>query len=143
MKGLVSTIAIRPHFVRGENVLISDREISALLALSRNRCDDDVIQCSAKVMYEVAEHEGYHGVRLLGETHTKADFSLGMRLPDTGELIRVAACVPPGFSIDVYHVLLGTLEFEPPIGSHREFQYEPNAVGSLKKKARSYWSRML
>ena len=30
----------------------------------------------------------------------------------------MAACVSPGFSMDVYHVFLGTLDLQPPGGEH-------------------------
>ena len=115
---VVSPLGVIDHeiavIVRSEDILKQNWKTGTLLASAWNTGDDDVVQCTTKVMYEITEHYGNHGIRLLDDTHAVVDMTLGIRQPDTSKLIRMAACVPPGFSIDVYHVLLGTLDLEPP-----------------------------
>ena len=129
--------------VRGEDILEQDWETSGISASPWNAGDDDVVQCTAKVMYEITEHDANHGIRLLGDTHAVCDVSLAIWEPDTSELIRMSACVPPGFSIDVYHVLLGTLDLQPPRVGHmvsssheyRERKDSENAKGARDPRA--------
>lgn len=102
-------------FVSSEDILKQDWETRIRSALSGGTGDNDIIKCTSQVMYEITEHDGNHGVRLLGNTKASPDLILAIRQPNACETVRVAACVPHGFLIDVYHVLLSPLELEPPV----------------------------
>ena len=119
-------------FTLGENILIQDWETRLLAALFGNTGNDDVIKCTSQVMYEITEHNGNHGVRLLGNAETIPDFILAIRQPDASVTVRIAACVPSGFLLDVYHVLLGTPKLEPPVISH-DMLYYPYGEESEKE----------
>jgi hypothetical protein len=102
-------------FVLSEDVLKQDGEARILSALFRDASDDNIIKCSSQVMYEIAEHDSNHGVRLLRDTETTPDLLLAVRQPDTSEIVRLAFCVPHGCLIDVLHVLFSPLNLEPPV----------------------------
>jgi hypothetical protein len=110
-------------FVFSEDVLKNDWKTRVFSALFWDTSDNDVIQCTSQVMYEITEHDGNHGVRLLSDTEATPDFILAIRSPDASETVRLAACIPPGFFLDAYHVLLRPLVFEPPIFIHDVLQY--------------------
>ena len=96
-----------------------DREAGRItLIAAGDQSDHDMIQCASQVVYEVSEHKGKDRIRLLGDAHPVPDIILVIRLADAGKLVRVQAGVPVGLSFDVYHVLLSTLELEPPGVSH-------------------------
>lgn len=99
----------------GEDVLIQDWETRVLPMLFGNTGNNDVIKCTSQVMYEITEHNSNHGIRLLSDMEASPDFILAVRQPNTSKTVRIAACVPHGFLIDVYHVLLSPLELEPPV----------------------------
>ena len=77
--------------------------------------NDNIVKRTSQVMYEITKHTGNHGVRLLCDTEASPDFVLAIRPSDASETVRIAACVSQGFLLDVYHVLLSPLNFEPPI----------------------------
>ena len=57
------------------------------------------------------------------------DFFLVIRQLDAGKTVRIAACVPHGFLIDVYPVLLSPLKLEPPvIHDILYYPYEPEHI---------------
>ncbi len=105
-------------FSLGEDVTGQDWETRIIPVLFGQAADKDIIQCTSQVMYEVSEHEGNHGIRLLSNAETTPDFILAVRGPDASETVRIAAGVPHGFLLDIYHVLLCAPEFEPPIILH-------------------------
>lgn len=106
-------------FVPSEDVLIDNREARTLCAFLLGYAgDDDMIQRASEVVYKVSEHQGDNRIRLFSDMDTKADAFLAVRLSDANEPVRVAFCVPPDFCPDVYHVLLSTLNLEPPGVSH-------------------------
>ena len=102
-------------FVLSEDVLKQDWEARTLSALFGDTGDNNKVKCTSQVMYEITEHDGDNGVRLLSDMEATPDLFLAIRQPDAGKLVRVAFCVPHGFLIDVYHVLLSPLELEPPV----------------------------
>ena len=97
---------LRPDVFKG------DWETSILTSLSRDRGGNDVVKCTSQVVYEVTEQQGNHRIRLLRNSYSVPDLSLTVRLPDTDKLVRIVAGICPGLSVDVYHVLLGTLDLE-------------------------------
>ena len=105
-------------FVLSKDVLKQDWETRLTSALFRDTGDNNIIKCTSQVMYEITEHNGNYGVRLLGDAEVTPDFILAIRQPDASKTVRIAACVPHGFFIDVYHVLLSPLKLEPPITIH-------------------------
>ena len=96
------------------NVYERDRKASIAPSMPGNTSHDDMIHRTAQVMYEVSQYDGNHRIRLLGDTNTVPDLVLLVRQPDTFEPVRLAASVALGSAIDVYHVLLCPLDFEPP-----------------------------
>ena len=110
-------------FIFGEDAVKEDWETCVSSALFGNTGNNDIIKCTSQVMYEITEHNGNHRVRLLSDMEASPDFILAIRQLDTRELVRIAACVPSGFFLDVYHVLLCPLELEPPISIHDMLQY--------------------
>ena len=109
--------------VSSEDIFKQDWEARTFSALFGDTGDNNIIKCTSQVMYEITEHDGNHGVRLLGDLEASPDFFLAIRQPDTSKTVRVAACVPHGFLIDVYHMLLSTLELEPPVIVHDVLYY--------------------
>lgn len=106
-------------FVPSEDVLIDNREARNLCAFLLGYArDDDMIQRASEVVYKVSKHQGDNRIRVFSDMDAKADVSLAVGLSDANELVRVAFCVPPDFCPDVYHVLLSTLDLEPPGVSH-------------------------
>jgi len=116
-------------FTLSENILIQDWKTRMLSALSGNTSKDNIIECTSQVMYEITEHNGNHRVRLLSDMETKPDFIMAVRQPEADKLVRIAVCVPSGFLLDVYHVLLSTLKLEPPI--IHDMLYYPSAIAQL------------
>ncbi len=102
-------------FVLSEDVLKQDWETRLRSALFRDTGDNNIIKCTSQVVYEITEHDGNHGVRLLSNMESIPDFLLAIRQPNTCETVRIAACVPHGFLLDLYHVLLSTPKLEPPV----------------------------
>ena len=109
--------------VFGEDVFKDDWEASVISSLFGDTSDNDIVECTSQVMYEITEHNGNHRIRLLSDTESAPDFILAVRQPDTSELVRIAVCVPSSFLLDVYHVLLCPLVFEPPIFIHDMLYY--------------------
>ena len=110
-------------FVFGKDVFKDNWEASIISSLFGDTSDNDIIKCTSQVMYEITEHNGNHGIRLLSDMETPPDFIVAIRQPDANKLVRVAVCIPLGFLLDVYHVLLCPLVFEPPIFIHDVLQY--------------------
>ncbi len=110
-------------FVLGEDVLKNDWKTRMFSALFWDTGDNNIIKCTSQVMYEITEHNGNHRIRLLSDMEASPDFILSIRHPDRDGCVRLAACVPHGFFLDVYHVLLCPLVFEPPIFIHDVLQY--------------------
>ena len=110
-------------FVLSEDVLKQNWEARLSSALFWDTGDNNIIKRSSQVMYEITEHDGNHGVRLLGDMEATPDLFLAVRQPNAGKLVRVAFCVPHGFLIDVYHVLLSAPKLEPPVISHDMLYY--------------------
>ena len=109
--------------VPGPQILRGDWEASIRPFATRTRSGhDDVIECASQVVYEVAQHDGDHWIRLLNDVQSVSlDAVIALWLPDGDGLIRVSTRVAPGFTTDIYHVLLRPLEFEPPGVSHRPY----------------------
>ena len=104
--------------VLGPDIGKLDWEVSAFPPRWFGTTDDDMVKCTSQVVYEVAEHDGNHGVRLRGDANANYDFTLSIGMSDGYRLIRLDARVAPGCVFDVYHVLLSTLDFQPPRLSH-------------------------
>lgn len=111
-------------FSLSEDVLKQDGETRMLAALFGDTGNNDIIKRTSQVMYEITEHGGDHRVRLLGDMEATPDFFLAIRQPDASKTVRIAACVPQGFLLDVYHVLLSTLDLEPPVIHVLNSKYE-------------------
>lgn len=109
-------------FVFGKDVFKDNWEASVVSSLFGDASDNNIVKCTSQVMYEVSEHNGNHRVRLLSDLKSPYDFILAIRQPNTSETVRIATCVPFGFSLDVYHVLLSPFILEPPI-VHDVLQY--------------------
>lgn len=116
-------------FVSGENIFMQDWKTSLRTALFRDAGDNDVIKCTSQVVYEITEHDGNHRIRLLSDLEATPDLILAIRQPNPSESVRMAACVPDGLLLDVYHVLLSTLKLEPPI--IHDMLYYPSAIAQL------------
>jgi len=101
------------------NVSKLDWETSAFFSLFGNASNNDMVKCTSQVVYEVTEHDGNHRVRMFSDLHTVPDLTLAIWEPHTSEFVRLSASVVSGCSIDFYHVLLGTLDLEPPGINHR------------------------
>jgi hypothetical protein len=110
-------------FIFGKDVLVENWETCVFPALFGDTSNNDIIKCTSQVMYEVTEHNSNHSIRLLSDMEMSPDFILAIRQPDASKLVRVAACIPAGFFLDVYHVFLCPLVFEPPIFVHDVLQY--------------------
>ena len=106
--------------VPGPQVLRGDREPGILPFAAGTRSGyDHVIECASQVVYEVAQHDGDHWIRLLNDVQpVSLDVVIALWLPDGHSPIRVAIGVSPGFTADIYHVLLRPLDLEPPGVSH-------------------------
>ena len=79
----------------------------------------DVIECAAKVVYEVAQHHDEHRVKVVHRKPIAPPTALlSVWLSDTTDAVRLAFGVSPDCVPDLYHVALRTLELEPPRISH-------------------------
>jgi len=112
-----------PIRVSSEDVTVSNRETGILSVLWWGTRDDDVIECTAEVMYEVSQYHDKHRVRLLEDQFVAPSglpsVALSLWLNDMDNLIRVAFGVEIGTTPEFYHVLLRPLELEPPRVKHR------------------------
>lgn len=106
--------------IPGPQILRGDWEPSILaLAARTSSGHDDMIECASQVVYEVAQHDGNHRIRLLNDVESVSlDVVIALWLPDGDGPVRVGASVPLGFTTDVYHVVLRPLELEPPGVGH-------------------------
>jgi hypothetical protein len=134
--GSLSQLGIIDHelsvFVSSKDVLKKDWETRVLAALFWDGCDNNVIKCTSQVVYEITEHDGNHRIRLLSDLEAAPDLILAIRQPNPSESVRVAACVPDGLLLDVYHVLLSTPNLEPPIGHLLYSKYKGRKNGNTK-----------
>lgn len=105
-----------------KDVFGANWETNVIPILFRNASDDDIIKCTSQVMYEITEYDGNHGIRLLSDLETIPDLIFAIRIDDTGEIVRIAACIHDGSEINVFHVLFSPPELEPPI-IHRMLYY--------------------
>lgn len=102
-------------FVFGKDVFEDNWEASVVSSLFGDASDNDIVKCTSQIMYEVSEHDGNHRVRLLSDLKSPYDSILAIRQLNTSEAVRIATCVPFGFSLDAYHMLLSPFILEPPI----------------------------
>lgn len=109
----------------GEDVMGCEGESRSVAPLPfGDRRNDNVVEGTSQVVYEVTDNEGEHGVRLIGNAQPPFDRAIWVRFDDTLKPIWVEAIVPPYLTFDLYHVLLCTPELQPPgLGHGVNFSY--------------------
>ena len=111
--------------VPGPQILCGDWESSICALASRMGSGyNDMIECTSQVVYEVTEHDGDHRIRLLNDIKpVSVDAVIAVWLPDGDGSIGAAVRVAPGFSADIYHMVLRPLELEPPGVRHEVYSH--------------------
>ena len=106
-------LAVRALF---PDVFQGDGHTRALPLLRWNGSDNDMVECAAKVVYEVTQDYGDHRIRLLSDLQAvEPSVRMALRLPPDGDnLIRVTVGVEPSIALDFHHVMLCPLDLEPP-----------------------------
>lgn len=110
--------------ILSKDVLKKDWETRLIPMLSWGTSNNEPIKCTTQVMYEISQHDGNHRVRLLRNVEATPDCIIAIKEPDTVASVRMAFCVPHGFLIDVYHVLLCPLNLEIPAIHMLNSEYE-------------------
>ena len=98
----------------GKDVLMEDGPAGRLSVPWWHTRDDDMIQCSAEVMYEVTYDHREHWIRRVHHETILPSLVLSFWLSDTNDLVRIACCIEASHSAEIYEVLLCPFEFEPP-----------------------------
>lgn len=80
--------------------------------------EENVIERSAEVMYEIADNHGAIRVQRLHDQSVSPELVASLWFSDTNDLIRVALRIDARYAPKFCHVLLCPLELEPPRVSH-------------------------
>mgnify|MGYP001564783847 CR=1 FL=1 len=104
----VSVLVNRP------DIFVHNGEAGRIAMLNWYAGDNNMVERGSKVVYEVTKNDGQHRVRLARGFDLTPDFALVVGLPNADKLVRITAYVRPDYTVEVYHVLLSPLDFEPP-----------------------------